>query len=213
MTKYIGQFSIVASSIVLSEGSRIEEFSFIGYELPDRNDIPPAKIGKNCTIRSHSVIYQGNLIGHDFQTGHGVLIREFNTIGDHVSIGTHSVIEHHVIIGDNVRIHSNVFIPEFSVIESDAWIGPNVVFTNADYPANPQTKEKLKGPHILFRAKIGANATIMPGITVGKNALVGDGSVVTRDVPNGKVVAGNPVKIIGNISDIPDYNVDLGSVE
>src|SRR3982750_3101310 len=110
------------------------------------------------------------MIGANFQTGHGVMIRELNEIGDNVSVGTHSVIEHHVKIGNRVRIHSNAFIPEFSVIEDGAWIGPNVVFTNALYPLSPNAKDNLKGPHVMSDAKIGANSTLLPDVRVGRNS-------------------------------------------
>ena len=199
--------SIISLSVVLQEDTEIEDFVIIGNELPYNEKNPLTHIGKGCIIRSHSVIYLGNEIGDNFTTGHGILIREYNTIGNHVSVGTHSVIEHHTQIGNGVRIHSNVFIPEYTIIEEGAWIGPNVVCTNALYPANPITKTKLKGAHIMQNAKIGANATILPGVVIGKNALVGAGSVVTHDIPEGKVVAGNPAKIIRDISEISDYQL------
>jgi len=72
-------------------------------------------LGSQALLRSHTVIYAGNIIGDSFQTGNKVNIRELNRIGDNVSVGTLSVIEHHVEIGNNVRIHSQAFIPEFSV--------------------------------------------------------------------------------------------------
>ncbi|MCK5704602.1 MAG: N-acetyltransferase, partial [Cyclobacteriaceae bacterium] len=156
-------------------------------------------------IRSHSVIYAGNQIGVNFQTGNKVNIRELNEIGDNVSIGTLSVIEHHISIGNNVRIHSQVFIPEYSVLEEGAWIGPNVVLTNAKYPLFPGVKENLIGPTIKEGARIGANATILPGLVIGKNSLVGAGAVVVRDVPDGSVVAGNPAKVVKQVSDLSYY--------
>ena len=159
-------------------------------------------IGNNPTIRSHTVIYAGNKIGNGFQTGHSVIIRELNTIGDNVSIGTGSDIEHHVIIGNNVRIHSNVFIPEYSVLEDSCWIGPNVVFTNAVHPQCPKVKECLKGPVIKKGAKIGANSTLLPGVTVGENALVGAGAVVVNDIPPGKVAVGNPARVIKDVGEL-----------
>jgi len=134
------------------------------------------------------------------------MIRELNEIGDHVSIGSHSIIEHHVKIGNRVRIHSNAFIPEYSILEEDTWIGPNVVFTNALYPLSPDAKKNLKGPHLLTGAKIGANATLLPGIVIGRNALVGAGAVVVHNVPDGKVVAGNPARIIKDMNDLSAYN-------
>lgn len=160
-------------------------------------------IGSRAHIRSHTVIYAGNRIGNNFQTGNKVNIREENEIGDNVSVGTLSVIEHHVRIGNDVRIHSQVFIPEYSVLEDGVWLGPNVVLTNAKYPLSPGVKEFLKGPTIKKGAIIGANSTILPGVVIGENALVGAGSVVTRDVPSGAVIVGNPARVIKTRSYLP----------
>ncbi len=163
----------------------------------------PTAIGPGAWIRSHTVIYAGNRIGKNFSTGNKVNIRESNEIGDNVSVGTLSVIEHHVTIGDNVRIHTQVFVPEFSVLEDDCWLGPHVVLTNAKYPVSPGVKDSLRGPRICRGAKIGANATILPGIVIGANALVGAGAVVANDVPENAVVIGNPARIIKTISQLP----------
>jgi len=160
-------------------------------------------MGAGAVIRSHTVIYAGNRIGTNFQTGHHVLVREENEIGDDVSIGSGSIVEHHVRIGHRVRLHSNVFVPEFSVLGDDCWLGPNVVLTNAKYPRSPRVKEQLVGPHIESGAKIGANATILPGLRIGRDALVGAGAVVTKDVPAGAVVAGNPARVIKRLSELP----------
>jgi len=193
-------------NVKLGRNARIGAFVVIG--VPPRGKKAgelPTIIGDNAVIRSHTVIYAGNVIGDNFQTGHAAIIREENEIGDDVSIGTHSVVEHHVKIGHRVRIHSQAFIPEYSILEDECWIGPNVVFTNALYPASPQAKAHLKGPLIKKRAKIGANATLLPGIVVGENALVGAGAVVVGDVPPNKVVAGNPARVIKDISEIEAY--------
>ncbi len=163
------------------------------------------RIGARAVIRSHTVIYAGNVIGDDFQTGHGALVREENQIGNNVSIGSHTIVEHHVTIGDNVRLHSNVFVPEFSVLEDNCWLGPNVVVTNARYPQSRTAKENLKGAHIKRGAKIGANATLLPGVTIGENALVGAGAVVVNDVPDGAAVVGNPARVIKQVQEIEDY--------
>jgi acetyltransferase-like isoleucine patch superfamily enzyme len=192
------------------EGVRIEEPAEIGLFVlvgvsprgKKEGDLVTV-IGPGAVIRSHTVIYAGNRIGKRFQTGHGAIIREENTIGDDVSIGTGSVVEHHVIIGDGVRVHSKAFIPEYSILEPHCWIGPNVVITNAKYPLSPLVKETLKGALVRRGAKIGANSTLLPGVEIGENALVGAGSVVTRDVPAGAVVAGNPARVIKQITDLP----------
>jgi acetyltransferase-like isoleucine patch superfamily enzyme len=184
--------------------------NFVTVGEPPRGKKPgelKTKIGARAVIRSHTVIYAGNAIGEDFQTGHGVLVREENQIGNNVSIGSHSIVEHHVIMGNNVRLHSNVFVPEFSVLEDDCWLGPNVVITNARYPQSKNVKKNLKGATIKRGAKIGANATLLPGVTIGENALVGAGAVVVRDVPPGAVVVGNPARVVKQIEEIEDYKM------
>jgi acetyltransferase-like isoleucine patch superfamily enzyme len=191
-------------NVSIGKNAVIEEYVIIG--TPPRGKKPGELltiIGDNAVIRSHTVIYAGNRIGNDFQTGHHVLVREENEIGDQVSIGTASVVEHHVKMGNNVRIHSQAFVPEMSVLEDGAWIGPNAVITNAAYPLSPNVKHELKGAIVKKNAKVGANATLLPGITIGENALVGAGAVVTKDVPPNKVVAGNPAKVINDVSNLP----------
>jgi len=191
-------------NVILKAGFTIEDFVIIGKPPEDKKYTNlKTIIGVKAIIRSHTVIYYGNVIGDNFKTGHHVMIRENNIIGDNVSIGTNSVIEHDIKIGNNVRIHSNVFIPEYSVLEDNCWIGPNVVFTNALYPLSRNVKENLKGPLIKEKAKIGANTTILPGVIVGRNSLIGAGSVVTKNVGDNLVVAGNPAKVINNISNLP----------
>lgn len=191
-------------NVQIGENAVIEECAIIGVPPRGKKAGELATIiGDNAVIRSHTVIYAGNRIGNNFQTGHHVLVREENEIGNNVSIGTASVVEHHVRMGNNVRIHSQAFVPEMSILEDGAWIGPNAVITNAAYPLSPNVKNELKGAIVKKNAKIGANATLLPGITIGENALVGAGAVVTKDVPPNKVVAGNPAKVINDVSNLP----------
>ena len=194
--------------MVLADDVVIEEFCVIGVPSKQAPAGIETRIGEGARIRSHTVIYVRNIIGTNFVTGNKVNIRELNRIGNDVSIGTLSVVEHHVEIGNRVRIHTQAFIPEFSVLEDDCWIGPNVVLTNAKYPLSPGVKEALKGPRIRRGAKIGANATILPGVVIGENALVGAGSVVVADVPDNAVVAGNPARLIKTIDQLP-YGITL----
>lgn len=199
--------SITYDGVTLGSGSVVEDYCIIGTPPRGaRNGQLSTTIGESAVIRSHTVIYAGNVIGRNFQTGNKVNIRESNRIGDNVSVGTLSVIEHHVDIGNNVRIHTQAFIPEFSMLEDGCWIGPNVVLTNAKYPLSPNVKDTLAGPVIRKGAKIGANATILPGVVIGENALVGAGAVVVRDVAPGEVVAGNPARVIRHMSELP-YSV------
>ena len=185
-------------TVKLGNNVVVEDFCIIGAPFQGQRD-EETVIGDNAVIRAHTIIYAGNRIGCNFSSGNKVNIRELNEIGNDVSIGTHSVIEHHTIIKNGVRIHSLVFIPEFTTLEESCWIGPNVTITNAKYPKSPGVKESLRGAWIQKNAKIGANVTILPAVTVGENALVGAGSVVTKDVPGNIICAGNPARMLRKI--------------
>lgn len=201
----MGNYKIYPN-VQLGKNIVIEDYVVIGK--PPKGKEPgelKTVIGDNAIIRSNTVIYAGNIIGDNFQTGHHVTIRECNNIGNNVSIGTGSCVEHHIFIEDDVRLHSQVFIPEYSKLEKGCWIGPNVVVTNAKYPQSRNVKDNLKGAIIKRNSKIGANSTLLPGVVIGENTLIGAGTVVVKDVPEGKVVIGNPGKTIKDISDIDEY--------
>ena len=194
----ISPSAVIYPNVSLGEDVVIEDFCIIGLPFKGMKNIQTI-IGSGSIIRAGTYIYAGNQIGKNFQTGNKANIRELNQIGDDVSIGTLSVIEHHISIGNNVRIHSQVFVPEYSTLENDCWIGPNAVLTNARYPKHIAVKEELKGPLIGSNAKIGANATILPGVAIGKNSLIGAGCVVTKHVAPDTIVVGNPAKPLRKI--------------
>ncbi|MEW6409346.1 MAG: DapH/DapD/GlmU-related protein [Nitrospirota bacterium] len=200
----ISKEAIIYPNVKLGKNCIIEDFVIIGIP-PIGNDTHEVKtvVGDNAIIRSHTVIYAGNRIGNNFQTGNKANIREQNEIGDNVSIGTLSVIEHHVKMGNGVRIHTQAFIPEYTILEEECWIGPNVVITNAKYPKSPNVKQELKSAHIKKYAIIGANSTLLPCVVIGEYAIVGAGSVITKDVPPNAVVVGNPGKIINYRDKLP----------
>ncbi len=199
-------FIRVYANVHLPDDAQIDEFVVLGKPPRGKGDGELAlTIGAGCVIRSHSVIYAGNVIGAGLQTGHHVTIREENVIGDSVSIGTGSIVEHHVTIGNGVRLHSRVFVPEYSVLEDGCWLGPGVMMTNALYPISRGAKDRLYGAHIEARAMVGASAVLLPGVRIGARALVGAGAVVTKDVPAGAVVVGNPARVINHVDNIDVY--------
>jgi len=148
-------------------------------------------IGDDAVIRSGTVIYPSTRIGHRFRTGHNVLIRENTVIGNDVLIGTNSVVDGNCKIGDNVSVQTNVYITTNTTIEDGVFMGPCSVTSNDMYMVRGA---ELIGSLIKRGARIGANATILPEVVVGEGAVVGAGSVVTRDVGNGEIVVGNPAK-------------------
>lgn len=149
------------------------------------------EIGQNSIIRSGTTIYSAVRIGCGFKSGHNVLIRENVQIGDNVLVGTNSVVDGNCRIGNNVSIQTGAYITKNTVIEDDSFLGPFCVTANDKHM---EYGAELRGPIIRRGARIGANATILPGIVIGRGAIVGAGSVVTHDVKDGDVVVGNPAR-------------------
>lgn len=175
---------------------RIFEPVTIGFpsrEFLDGKDFPGTVIGANTILRSGTILYCNVHIGDDFSTGHNVLIREKMTIEDRVAIGSSTIVEGYGTIGNDVRIQSMAFIPTHTTIGSHVFIGPHAILTNDLYP--PTGKPELRGPTIEDHAVIGANAILMPGITIGSGSAVAAGSIVTRDVPPGVLALGSPARI------------------
>ncbi len=147
--------------------------------------IKNCKIGKNSKIWNFVNLYECK-IGNDCQ------------------IGSFVEIQNNVIIGNRVKIQSHAFVCEGVSIEDEVFIGHHTVFINDKFPKSTNLDGKLKSTidwkllttKVKKRASIGSNATILGGITIGENALVGAGSVVTKDVPKNAVVAGNPARIM-----------------
>jgi acetyltransferase-like isoleucine patch superfamily enzyme len=203
--------SRIHAGVELPDDAVVGEFVVLGV-LPSGAGEPGAlrtTLGPGAIIRSHTVVYAGVTIGARFQAGHGALVREHTTLGDDVSLGSHSIVEHHVRLGNRVRVHSGAFIPEFSTVEDDAWIGPFVVFTNARYPKSKNAKRELVGPRIGRGARIGAGAILLPGVVVGAYSLVGAGALVTCDVPEGKVVVGNPARVRKDVAELSAYRDEV----
>lgn len=190
-------------NVTIGERTLIDPPSIIGKPPRRANSGELSlKIGKNGHIRPFTTIYAGSEIGDNFETGQGVSIREDNHIGNNVSVGTNSVLEFGNSIGDYTRIHSNCFL-EMVTIGRHVFIGPNVVFTDDPHPMGcPNFKECKGGPIVEDYAKIGANSTILPGVRIGRNSLVGAGSVVTKDVPPDSVVVGNPARVVKTVDQL-----------
>jgi acetyltransferase-like isoleucine patch superfamily enzyme len=116
-------------------------------------------------------------------------------IGVDCNICDHVFIENDVILGDRVTVKCGVQLWDGIMVEDDVFIGPNATFTNDLFPRSKKYPEEFKKTVLKKRCSIGANATVLCGIEIGENAMVGAGSVVTKDVPPHAVVYGNPAKI------------------
>lgn len=140
-------------------------------------------------------------IGQGTRVWQFVVVLKGAKIGADCNICAQTLIEGNVVMGDRVTVKSGVQIWDGSVIGDDVFIGPNATFSNDLYPRSKQYLPKFSGVTIHNGASIGANATLLPGITIGERAMVGAGAVVTKDVPARAVVVGNPAKIVRYLDD------------
>ncbi len=117
-------------------------------------------------------------------------------IGADCNVRDHVFVENDVVVGDRVTIKCGVQLWDGVRVGNDVFIGPNVTFTNDRFPRSKVYPEKFLQTVVRDGASIGANATILPGIVIGKNAMIGSGSVVTSDVPANAYVSGNPATLV-----------------
>ena len=149
-------------------------------------------LGADATIRSHSVIYGDVTVGDRFTTGHGAVVREGCVLGDDVLVGTHAVVDGDCTIGDGCDLQTGVYLPRNTTLGDRVFLGPHAVLTNDPYPLREEAE--LEGPTVEDDATIGANATVLPGVTVGERAFVAADAVVTEDVPPDTLAVGSPAE-------------------
>lgn len=145
------------------------------------SDVKSKNIGQKTKVWQYSVIFPQAVIG------------------ENCNICAHTMIENDVQIGNNVTIKSGVYVWDGITLEDNVFVGPSVTFTNDKTPRSKQYPDKFLKTIVEQAASIGGNATILPGIRIGRNALVGAGAVVTKDVPENAIVVGNPAIIKGYV--------------
>ena len=139
-------------------------------------------------------------IGADTRIWQFVVILPGARIGQDCNICSHCLIENDVVLGDRVTVKSGVQLWDGLRVGDDVFIGPNVTFTNDKHPKSGNVNFKLLSTRIETGASIGGGATLLPGVFIGANATVGAGAVVTKDVPPGTTVVGNPARVISQTS-------------
>ena len=186
----------------LGKGSVVDVGVILGYRPARGKNIDTLKIGEGARIRSGSVIYAGSVIGDDLQTGHNVVIREENLIGDGFSIWNNSVIDYGCKIGVGVKIHCNCYVAQFTVIEDFVFMAPGTTIANDIHPGCELSSKCMRGPHIGKGAQIGVNVTLLPFVEIGEGCLVGGGSVVSKDLPAHTLAYGNPARVVGDVRNL-----------
>lgn len=193
----IGPFSIVHENVVLGDRVKIGAYCELGIATPLASG-NPLVIGDDSLIRSHSVFYQSSSFQSGLTTGHRVIVRENTTAGFGFQIGTSSEIQGDCSVGNYVRFQSNVFVGKKTIIGNFVWILPYVVLTNDPTPPS----NVMVGCTIEDFASIAAASVILPGVVVGRHALVAAQACVTRNVEPNTVVAGVPARAVGKTQSI-----------
>ena len=151
------------------------------------SDVSSNKIGEGTTIWQYTIVLEGAKIGKN------------------CNIGSHCFIENDVIIGDRVTIKNGVHVFDKICLEDDVFVGPNVTFTNDKFPRSQRGVNTKKKNHletlICKGASIGGGSTILPGIKIGNKAIIGAGSIVTKDVKDGEIIYGDSAKTKGIADD------------
>jgi UDP-2-acetamido-3-amino-2,3-dideoxy-glucuronate N-acetyltransferase len=157
---------------------------------------------KTYFVHESSYVDEGAEIGEGTKIWHFCHIMPGAKIGKKCSIGQNVNIGSHAIIGNGVKIQNNVSVYDDVIIEDDVFCGPSCVFTNVINPrAFVERKHEYKKTVVKKGVSIGANATIVCGVTIGEYALIGAGSVVTRDIPAYALVYGNPARVRGKVNE------------
>lgn len=210
----IGENCIIGNNVVIHEGTiissnvRIDDNTVIG-KLPMRgvnsifkkeDMLKPAYINKEVLIGAGVIIYRGSDIGESTFIADTATIRENVSIGSRTVIGRGTVVENFSQVGSNCKIQTNVYITAYSIIEDYVFIAPGVVTSNDNYAARSKERfGKFKGVTVKRGGRIGAGATILPGVVIEEDGFVAAGTVITKDVPAKTIVMGVPGKILREV--------------
>ncbi len=145
-----------------------------------------------------ATVKPGAIVDDSAVLGEGTTVWPFASVGENVTIGSNVVIGSSCYvgrdtkIGDRSRLQTGVFLPNASIVEDDVFIGPQVVFTDDKMPRSGNANYHAQPPIVCAGASIGAGAVILPGVVIGRKAMIGAGAIVTKDVPDNDLVRGEP---------------------
>lgn len=204
----LGNNVVIHAGTIIGDGVRVGDNAVLGQRpgaaktstLKTGAELQPLEIGPGCSIGSAVLLYAGTTIGEDSFIADGAQVREGCRIGRKVIIGHAATVENDSTVGDFTKLQTNVYITAKTTIEENCFIAPCVVTTNDNYVARTEERHaKVCGPFIRRGARIGAGAVLLPGVTIGQEALVAAGAVVTKDVQAYRVVMGVPARPVRKV--------------
>ncbi len=204
----IGHHVVLHDDVEIGDNVRIDDFSVLG-KLPMKaassvvtkiKELPPCYIESDCIIGTSVVIYRGCTIGHKVLVADLSTIREEVTVGEYTIVGRGVAIENKCKIGRRVKLETNCYITAMSTLEDRVFVAPCVATSNDNYLGRTKKRfDKFCGVIIKKGGRVGLNATILPGKTIGRDAVVAAGALVTKDIPDKHIVSGIPARLFREV--------------
>lgn len=199
---------VVHDNVIIGDGVVIQDGAILGKQpklAPTSASAPvgdvPLVIGDGAAICAQAIVFASAQIGAGSIIGDQSFVRERTRIGAGTVIGRGSAVDNDVTIGDRVRIQTSVYITGFSTVEDDVFVGPCAMTTNDDTMNRHGDDYQLQGATLRRACRIGGGVVLTPGVTVGVEAFVAAGAVVTADVPERGFVMGVPGRVVRQVSD------------
>src|SRR3954451_7472070 len=199
---------VVHDNVIIGDGVVVQDGAILGKRpklAPTSAATPvgdePLWIGDGAAICAQAIVFASTRIGAGSIVGDQSFVREHTSIGEGTVVGRGSAIDNHVTIGDRVRIQTSVYITGFSLVEDDVFVGPCAMTTNDDTMNRHADDYQLAGATLRRACRIGGGAVLTPGVTVGEEAFVAAGTVVTADVPTRGFVMGVPGRVVRQVAD------------
>jgi acetyltransferase-like isoleucine patch superfamily enzyme len=220
---HIGQFAVIREGVIIGRdgqiGSgvvvhphtrigdrvRVDDHAVLGKApksapisiLKLSSEYPPLEIGNDAFVGAHSIIYVGARLADKVFVADLASIREDVILEEGVIVGRGVTIENQCRVGEYTKIETEAYVTAYTIIEERCFIAPMVCMSNDNYLGRTEERfQHMKGPHIKRGARIGSNAVLLPGVVVGEEAVVGAGSVVTKEIPPYETWIGVPARLL-----------------
>lgn len=201
----IGHHVIVREGSLIGDEARLDDFVSIGKWplravnsiLKPSQELPPASIGPRCLLGTGATVYRGAVLGANVLVADQASVRERVAVGDFTIVGRGVVIENDCQVGRYCKLETEAYITAYSLLEDRVFIAPQVTTTNDRFIGRTEERfHHFKGVTVRRGGRIGAGAVILPGLTVGEDALIAAGAVLTRDAPPRMILLGSPARAV-----------------
>lgn len=206
----IGNNVVIYNGTIIGDNVRIDDHAVIGKQpmkaltsaTSSGETQPPCQIGSGTIIGTGVVIYANAIIGENCLIADLATVRENVTVGERTIVGRGVAIENYCKIGSRCKLETNAYITAYSTIGNDCFIAPGVVTSNDNFAGrDPERFNHFKGITVEDGGRLGAQATVLPGVIIASESLVAAGAVVTRSTASQEIVVGNPAKKLRNVSE------------